>query len=97
MNVIDNAALKQNIEDGIAKAQASGLVLEDHIPAIVDAAVDAELAKLKDILEGVILPVLAGFADLNKTFAQVISEYVAWGDIFRGLNLSPQTIPKQGG
>ena len=94
MNVIDNTALAQNIKEGIAQAQASGLVLEDHIPAIVDAAVDAELAKLKDTLEGVILPVLAGFSDLNKTFAQAIAESVAWRAIFQRFNLSPPGASK---
>ena len=94
MNVIDNAALKQNITDGAAAILAAGLSLEDHLPGIVDAAVDAELAKLDAAIHGLLLPVLAAFADLNKNFTRALIESAAWRDIFQRFNLSPPETPK---
>lgn len=54
MNVIDNKAIAQNISDGIAQLQAAGMALEDHLPSVIQAAVDAELLKIETMFENVL-------------------------------------------
>lgn len=90
MNVIDNAALAQNIKDGIAQAQAAGLALEDHLPSIVQAAVDAELAKVEKVIESALSPLLARIDAANATLTAAVAEAEHWRALFASLPIQWQ-------
>ena len=87
INIIDNAALAKNISDGAAQLLADGLSLEDHLPGVVQAAVDAELAKAM----AVVAPILERVDALNLTVTAAIAEAARWRcDGERLFNLLPE-------
>ena len=68
INVIDNTALAKNISDGAAQLLSDGLSLEDHLPGVVQAAVDAELTKVTVVLA----PILDRIDALNSIMTALI-------------------------
>jgi hypothetical protein len=85
INVIDNVALAKTISDGAAQLLADGLSLEDHLPGVVQAAVDVELAKVTAL----VAPLLDRIDAINSTATALIAESAHWRTLIgRLFNLS---------
>jgi hypothetical protein len=88
MNVIDNNALAKNIADGITQLQSAGLTLEDHLPGVIQAAVDTELAKLTSSVNDIVATAMKTVEDLKATLDNAVAESTAWRAIIQRINLS---------
>jgi hypothetical protein len=102
----DAAAAKFSdaIKTGLAEAQAAGIAAEDHLPGVLIPLIHQTLLEASTDVSGAIAPLLPRIDALNSTLALALAESTRWRTIFERLaliferlNLSPSTIPKQGG